>query len=571
MDMENQPQKGNKGYRFFQFLRGRRYSLAKIITGGFLAIVSLFLLVVVVFSYRFHTVQSLLSHITEESFPEMNYSNVIHNQVNELLYFSSHLIGANTQVGLRITKDKIDRKIESIRQQVINHDDNNANELEQLQTINNELDNLHDLVKQKRERQELIIADQNKLYLLHEAVFKLLKNISSSIGNSSLTADWVLTYSEVITLTSKGLIKQRLQEVRQTLLLVQRKIDLLKKELIDLPKENQAIAMSLTNQLQQLLLEDDGLLLLKIEQLRIVGRLVGRDNFVKNLIDDFSRETEFRSYQIKTSLIEETHAIVTHGKRDLRLISIISLLIFLVLFFVIAFIQKWFVKRIVVLNKNVVARLYGRQTKIEVGGNDEISDIANAFDFFARKIEQQKHTLEALSLTDGLTGLANRRALDQRLAYDLKAATRHGWSEAVMLIDLDFFKKYNDTYGHIAGDSCLQAVSQALSRKLRRSIDFVARYGGEEFIFLLPNTDLAGAQKVANIIIKQIALLQIEHRTSEVASYVTLSIGIAIFTPPEKRTTQRLLEDADNALYEAKSNGRNCWAVYQEKTDNSKK
>jgi diguanylate cyclase (GGDEF)-like protein len=140
-----------------------------------------------------------------------------------------------------------------------------------------------------------------------------------------------------------------------------------------------------------------------------------------------------------------------------------------------------------------------------------------------------------------------------------------------MLMDIDFFKKYNDTYGHIAGDACLQAISHTLSRNLNRSIDFVARYGGEEFIFLLPNTDLAGAKKVANAIIRQIAILQIEHKTSEVASYVTLSIGITMFAPLDKRTTQRLLEDADHALYEAKSSGRNCWSVYKSEMDNNKK
>ena len=567
--MKNQQRKDTHRYRFFQVIKGRRYSLAKIIMGSFLTIAGLFLLVVVLFSSRLQSFQSLLSHITEESFPEMNYSNTVHNQVNELLYFSSHLVGANTRVGLRITKEKIDSKIESIKKQIINHD-NNANQLNQLQVISSELDNLHGLVRQKRERQEHINIDQNKLYLLHEAVFKLLQNLPARVDKSSFTADWILTYSEVITLTSNGLIKQRLQEVRQTLLLVQGKIDLLRKKIINLPIKNQPIAISLTNQLQTLLLNENGLLLLKIEQLRIIGRVVGRDNFVKNLIDDFSRETEFRSYQINTLLVDETRAIVIHGKRDVKWISLISLFIFIMLIVVIAFIQKWFVRRIVVLNKTVMARLYGRQEKIDVGGNDEISDIANAFDFFAGQVEQQKHSLETLSLTDGLTGLANRRALDKRLEYDLNTAKRHAWSEAVMLMDIDFFKKYNDTYGHIAGDACLKVISHALSRNLNRSIDFVARYGGEEFIFLLPNTDLAGAQKVANAIIRQIAILQIEHKTSEVASFVTLSIGITILTPPEKRTIKRLLEDADHALYEAKSNGRNCWSVYQAEMDDIK-
>lgn len=534
---------------------GRRYSLAKIIISIFCTIVILFLFVLVLFSSRLDNFQSILVHITEQSFPEMELSRAIHDDANELLYFSSHLASSTTKVALSVVKKKIDDKINGIKNRIIEQD-RHLTLLTQLKVIRAELDNLYQLVKQKRVREELILKENNKLYSLHESVFELLKNMPESQKQIILIKDWMLTYSEVITLATNGLTKQRLQDVRRIILGVKTNIELLDRSINSLPNTTRKNARVLTHQLKELLLDDSKLLTLKIEQLRIAGRVIGHDNFVKNLIDDFLRQTEYQSYQINKAVVENTKNIVKDTKSEAKLITIISVCVLIVLFFVMAFIERFFVKRIVTLNKNVMARVNGDKTSINIGGNDEISDMANAFDFFSDKVEEQKQRLESLSLTDALTGLPNRRALDERLKHDIDTAKRNALPLSVMLMDIDYFKKYNDAYGHIVGDSCLQEISNVLSGNIQRETDFVARYGGEEFLFILPDTKLDGAKKIAENIRNDLVQLEIKHEASDVSSYVTLSMGITVVQAQDKRDTLGILEDADHALYQAKQTGR---------------
>lgn len=174
----------------------------------------------------------------------------------------------------------------------------------------------------------------------------------------------------------------------------------------------------------------------------------------------------------------------------------------------------------------------------------------------------------ALSLTreatiDGLTQIANRRAFDQRLEKEWQRLARENLPMSLLLCDVDFFKRYNDRYGHPAGDDCLRAVAQAIESCIRRPADLAARYGGEEFAVILPNTEQNGAIFVANKISKAIAALEIVHDTSYVKDRVSLSIGISTTQPKRKAESRKLIESADRALYLAKSEGRDRFVVVE--------
>lgn len=171
-----------------------------------------------------------------------------------------------------------------------------------------------------------------------------------------------------------------------------------------------------------------------------------------------------------------------------------------------------------------------------------------------RKLNQ---TLEKLALQDGLTGLANRRQFDLVLKDELSRATRSASSLALIMIDVDCFKQYNDLYGHMAGDECLRQVGQALQAAEGRTGDLAARYGGEEFALLLPNTDVAGALKVAEEIRKKIRELEIRHERN-LPGVVTVSAGVNALMPVTgEATPSQLIGAADEALYLAKTSGRN--------------
>lgn len=172
--------------------------------------------------------------------------------------------------------------------------------------------------------------------------------------------------------------------------------------------------------------------------------------------------------------------------------------------------------------------------------------------------------LERLAQQDSLTGLANRRHFDHSLAREWERLRRENRSMAVLFIDVDFFKPYNDTYGHAAGDDCLERVGKALATAARRPGDLVARYGGEEFVVLLPGTELAGAREVAERILQEVDALALPHAGSQVASHVTVSIGVAVRLPSAGEPPQVLLDAADKAVYAAKRAGRHRVVLQQE-------
>lgn len=171
-------------------------------------------------------------------------------------------------------------------------------------------------------------------------------------------------------------------------------------------------------------------------------------------------------------------------------------------------------------------------------------------------LSQEKERLEALATRDALTGAYNRRAFDERLLDEWRRAVRSREPLSLVMLDVDYFKVYNDSYGHVAGDHCLQQVVQALLSCVSRSGDMVARYGGEEFVALLPNTPEQGGVDVAERMCKKVAELRIVHRGSEL-DHVSISAGVATMFASNEDIPQTLITTSDTALYRAKEGGRN--------------
>ncbi len=165
--------------------------------------------------------------------------------------------------------------------------------------------------------------------------------------------------------------------------------------------------------------------------------------------------------------------------------------------------------------------------------------------------------LQRLSSLDGLTGAANRRQFDETLEQEWQRAQRANMPLSLIFADIDYFKRYNDHYGHQAGDDTLIKVADALKKTVHRPADLVSRYGGEEFVMVLPDTTLEGAVAVANKVLNSIRSLNIPHADAGDQDRVTLSMGVATLVPAENESPEMLIEIADKALYRAKEAGRN--------------
>ena len=215
---------------------------------------------------------------------------------------------------------------------------------------------------------------------------------------------------------------------------------------------------------------------------------------------------------------------------------------------------------------------YGNRMRPE--GADELTVLAQKFNEMARKVDHHNVQLEervkdrtrdlaeanskltALSMTDGLTGIANRRRFDEALLGEFNRAVRAQTPLALMMVDVDFFKSYNDFYGHPRGDTCLRRIASLLQSNSRRASDLVARYGGEEFIMVAADTDAGTALALAETICESLAALQLPHERSPLGC-VTISIGIVALVPDEGQTAEILVQMADQAMYQAKIQGRN--------------
>jgi diguanylate cyclase (GGDEF)-like protein len=208
-----------------------------------------------------------------------------------------------------------------------------------------------------------------------------------------------------------------------------------------------------------------------------------------------------------------------------------------------------------VLLINVLFATFARKLVRQIMIRDRLDEKLQAY---SRQLQQHNVGLQVLAHTDKLTGLANRRCFDDLLEQEFKRAQRGRTPLSLILMDLDFFKQFNDCYGHPAGDACLHSAARELAALVVRAGDLAARYGGEEFAVLLPNTDQAGALAVAERIRLAIQELQLPHRQSR-AGVVTASLGVATMDDGDRgfATALELIEQADRHLYAAKEAGRN--------------
>ena len=216
------------------------------------------------------------------------------------------------------------------------------------------------------------------------------------------------------------------------------------------------------------------------------------------------------------------------------------------------------------------AKLYEQIEKYTDTLEDKVTERTQELEIKNRQLEQEiqkrkviekalqevNQKLELLVNVDGLTGISNRRHFDNCLSREWRRLKREQKPLSLIICDVDHFKLYNDSYGHLQGDNCLHQIAQTMAQIINRPADLVARYGGEEFAVILPNTDLLGAHEVAKKLRQSIKDLKLRHKSSQTGQFVTISIGISSQIPHQDQSLEDLIITADQALYAAKAQGR---------------
>ena len=237
------------------------------------------------------------------------------------------------------------------------------------------------------------------------------------------------------------------------------------------------------------------------------------------------------------------------------------------------FLRKTVIEPITSLSQyvSVIEKSGDLSKRLNLKRTDEIGILANKFDSMLERLENDTHKREQLeeellqiSLTDALTGIANRRVFDELMEKEWRRCMRSGSPLSLALIDIDYFKLFNDNYGHQAGDDCIRNVANALVTSVRRASDFLARYGGDEFIIIMPETDINGARYVGENIRKTVEALKTSHQYSKISQFVTISVGVSSVVPNKNISTKDLIKKTDEALYKAKKLGCNQTCIVGE-------
>ncbi|MFW6358203.1 MAG: putative bifunctional diguanylate cyclase/phosphodiesterase [Chroococcales cyanobacterium] len=206
-----------------------------------------------------------------------------------------------------------------------------------------------------------------------------------------------------------------------------------------------------------------------------------------------------------------------------------------------------------------------QQTQELTQANQELEKAAKEQNKLYQELAKVNQELQEFATHDGLTKIANRRSFDSFLEQQWANAKRSQSFITLILLDVDFFKRYNDTYGHQAGDQCLQDITEAINHVVKRATDLLARYGGEEFAVILPNTNISGAIQMAELIQKAVKAKRIPHSSSSISKLVTISLGVASIIPDNKTSPSSLIAAADGALYQAKKTGRDRYVIFDKK------
>ena len=533
-----------------------RLSLRRVFWATLVTPLVLFILVSIMMYFRLNGFQNILLDVTQRSLPSLRNAAEIATHANSLSYITQGLSTSSTEASRSIFYQQIEGTIVEIEllagDQVV--DDYIPT---QLTAIRRELDELNDLVIQNLELEEQLQQRIEEAYDVNERAQQFIQRNDLQSEHSFSLKSWSLSYLETVAMMARITTSNRLHQIRQYSAEIEQRITLLERQANLAPAMYKQDAIRFNELLKKLLIDENGVVSLRVEQLRIIGRTTGRGNFVRNLVLDFARLLEFKTVELNNSIGESADRTVGFVKQQTFVLGILSLVTIVFFLIAVTVILQRVVGRLITLDTIVKSKLEGSHCDKRVTGNDEISDIATTFDIFLETIEEQKKALKELSLKDSLTGIANRRSLDEKLPRELQLSVRNKYPISVLLVDVDFFKLYNDTYGHAAGDDCLKHVVEILNSLMLRKTDFVARYGGEEFVCILPNVDEEGAEKVAAKIVSATVDAQILHESSKIANHLTLSIGIASTSLDTSLTPDQLLTSADKALYYVKEQGRN--------------
>lgn len=528
-------------------INGKKQTI-RLFTFAQLTILVFFTTVTLFAVYRLNNLGFTLETLAEESVPNIAKAASFTNRIQSLSTLTSILTSSASNPARQLAKQKVDKNIDLVNQSLLGSNDTNSYLTRQLSTLTQEIDELDALVEQRILQEDMLLESREKFSVEFSKLFQSINtnNADNKLENKLL--DILLLAMQIDQQTRMHALRQIESELEKKLI-----------NTINSIADSQMDVKASLGDIQTHLIGTDGLVIQKIQFLKIVGRTRGRDSFVRNLIANVSSNLDYQNQLTNQSTLLAANQANDSAAEYSKITLSVGIFSFLLTLGIIYFLYKQIVSRLISLAQQVEMASENNSTEIHINGNDEISQLAERFSLYLARMKEQESALLNMTLTDPLTAIPNRRAFEAQLKETMAIARRNEWWVSLFLVDIDFFKDYNDHYGHSEGDACLRLVASEIHKIMARNTDFCARFGGEEFVCILPNTNPNGAKLKAEAVRKAILSLAIPHAKSRIGDTLTVSIGSGSFpfTQHDNWMNDIIFEQTDKALYKAKGNGRN--------------
>lgn len=503
-----------------------------------------------------YSFKGALNLLAKDTIPQvvLDASNV--SRFDNLLVETERLAAASSESSRRIAYKSIQANNSDIRTKF-------SNEITVFEELNNELVVLERVLADLNQliARRIKINKQSNIKVL--GLFELIQDVVAFKNNSYLQQineadrnfiiEWVNTSVHMLSLAGESSTLTTLYKLKRIESTLKSDAEKLKELSGKIPWPYKEKLVLLEKRLNSELLGTNGLIALMHSRLKIAIESASRANFAKKVVSDF-KATQTTLFN---ELIDDAANTTSRLNNNVEKMTSVLFVLYFILLSSIAWVIYYFhhnlVLRLVNLNSAILERIAGREANIIETRNDELTDMTKSFIYYEKEVIKRETALNEVAMKDSLTGLSNRRHFMEIMASEVARCTRYQKNLSLLMLDIDFFKKINDTYGHFSGDVVLKQIAVLLTKELRE-VDTVARLGGEEFAVLLPETK----RKEALLLAERIRLVVDEYSFEDEGNNIhcTVSIGVAVCSKGNNCFGD-LLKEADRALYLAKEQGRN--------------
>jgi diguanylate cyclase (GGDEF)-like protein len=535
---------------------GKRRGIAATVVGGLVVLLISLTMVSALGLGAFYSFRSALKDLSDSRVPRIIQGSRLAEWTNRLIFEVERLVGSDSDASRRIASADLRSQLSEIAALLETEEFAQSRQMEAFRVLESNLTELDALIE-SRIKVNIRNEGFHELLLKYPAnAIRLLMEIQSTGGSgisSNAEAVWLDEVMEIVSIAGAATGQTSLSQIGQSEQIIKRSIDALKASSARSPPPFGKRVERFQDELENALLGTEGVIALLKERATISRQTAGKSNFCRSLAGDFRATSAVMFNELVTAAADNAYGLSRIVNRTLAaFIAALSAAAIAFLVVTLHF-RRHLILRLVNLNAAILRRVAGTVVPLTAEGDDEISDMTRSFLYYEDEVNMREMALKEMATTDPLTGISNRRHFLESAGAELERAERFGRPLTLLMLDIDLFKRINDSHGHPVGDVVIKSVVSACRARIRK-VDLFGRIGGEEFAVLMPEADNDMGFEVAQRIREEVERMVCE--VGELRLTTTVSIGVASASQHGYGIVE-LMKSADAAMYVAKNSGRN--------------